>query len=124
MWLRNEKGGREDRREGRGSGEKGGRKGKESQTNELFKIRQLEFKSFYSNYSWAKLWMKAPAWWHRPLIPAVWRQRQADLCEFKASLVLRVSSRPARGTCSYPMSKQTRDGLLIFLECLPHRING
>ena len=28
MCLRNEKGGREDRREGRGSGEKGGRKGK------------------------------------------------------------------------------------------------
>jgi small-conductance mechanosensitive channel len=26
-------------------------------------------------------------WWHRPFIPALRRQRQAALCEFKASLV-------------------------------------
>jgi hypothetical protein len=26
-----------------------------------------------------------------PLIPALWRQRQADLCEFEASLVYKVS---------------------------------
>ena len=26
-------------------------------------------------------------WWHMPLIPALGRQRQVDLCEFKASLV-------------------------------------
>ena len=25
--------------------------------------------------------------WHKPLIPALRRQRQTDLCEFKASLV-------------------------------------
>jgi hypothetical protein len=29
----------------------------------------------------------------QPLIPALRRQRQADLCEFEASLVYRVSSR-------------------------------
>ena len=28
--------------------------------------------------------------------PSYWRQRQADLCEFEASLVYRVSSRTAR----------------------------
>ena len=32
-------------------------------------------------------------WWHTPLIPALGRQRQLDLCEFKASLVFRASSR-------------------------------
>jgi hypothetical protein len=26
-------------------------------------------------------------WWRRPLIPALGRQRQVKLCEFKASLV-------------------------------------
>ena len=32
------------------------------------------------------------------LIPALGRQRQADLCEFEAILVYRVSSRTARAT--------------------------
>ena len=31
-----------------------------------------------------------------PLIPALGRQRQMDLCEFKASLVYKVSSKTAR----------------------------
>ena len=35
-------------------------------------------------------------WWHIPLIPALGRQRQEDLCEFKTSLVYRGSSRTAR----------------------------
>jgi hypothetical protein len=35
-------------------------------------------------------------WWYIPLIPASGRQTQADLCEFKASLVLIASSRTAR----------------------------
>ena len=35
-------------------------------------------------------------WWHTPLVPAFGRQRQVDLCEFKASLVYRVSSRTSR----------------------------
>jgi len=35
-------------------------------------------------------------WWCKLLIPALRRQRQVDLCEFKASLVYRVSSRTGR----------------------------
>ena len=27
-----------------------------------------------------------------PLVPALWRQRQVDLCEFKTNLVYKVSS--------------------------------
>jgi hypothetical protein len=33
-----------------------------------------------------------------PLIPALGRQRQADLCEFEASLIYRVSSWTAKAT--------------------------
>jgi hypothetical protein len=33
--------------------------------------------------------------WCTPLVPALRRQRQADLCEFKANLVYIASSRPA-----------------------------
>ena len=40
-----------------------------------------------------------------PLIPALGRQRQVDLCEFEASLVYRVSSRTARATQRNPVSK-------------------
>lgn len=31
-------------------------------------------------------------WWQMPLLPALERQRQADLCEFGASLVYVVNS--------------------------------
>jgi hypothetical protein len=33
------------------------------------------------------------AWWLIPLIPALKRQRQADLCEPEASLVYKLSSK-------------------------------
>jgi hypothetical protein len=36
------------------------------------------------------------------------KQRQADLCEFEASLVYRVSSRTARATLRNPISNKTR----------------
>jgi hypothetical protein len=35
-------------------------------------------------------------WWHVPLIPALGKQKQAELCEFKASLVYRMRSRTAK----------------------------
>ena len=40
-----------------------------------------------------------------PLIPALEGQRQADLFEFKASLVYRVSSRTARAQKTPPKKK-------------------
>ena len=42
------------------------------------------------------------------LIPALRRQRQADLCEFKASLVYRVSSRAAKSRQRDPVSKNQK----------------
>jgi hypothetical protein len=47
-------------------------------------------------------------WWHRPLIPALGRQRQEDLCEFKANLVYRASSRTARAIQRNPVSKKQK----------------
>ena len=45
-------------------------------------------------------------WWHMPLILALGRQRQSDLCEFKASLIYKVSFRTARAvTQRNPVSK-------------------
>jgi hypothetical protein len=41
------------------------------------------------------------------LIPALGRQRQVDLCEFKASLVYRVSVRTVRAAQRNPVSKNT-----------------
>ena len=38
------------------------------------------------------------------LIPALARQRQAELCEFKVSLVYRVSARTVRATWRNPVS--------------------
>jgi hypothetical protein len=40
------------------------------------------------------------------LIPVLGRQRQADLCKFKASLIYRGSSRIARFTQRNPISKK------------------
>ena len=51
--------------------------------------------------------MKISNWtrWCTPLIPAFRKWRQVDLCEFKASLVYRVSSRIIRTTHRNPVSK-------------------
>jgi len=40
--------------------------------------------------------------------PSTQRQKQVDLCEFKASLVYRVTSRTARATQRSPVKKERR----------------
>jgi hypothetical protein len=40
---------------------------------------------------------KSGQWRLTPLLPALGRQSQADLCELEASLVYRVNSRTAQG---------------------------
>ena len=47
-----------------------------------------------------------------PLIPALGRQRQVDLCESENSLVYRVSSRTARATQKTCLEKQTKSHIL------------
>jgi len=44
--------------------------------------------------------------WHTPLIPTLGRQRQVNLCEFKASLIYRMNSRAARATQRNAVSKK------------------
>jgi hypothetical protein len=44
-----------------------------------------------------------------PLISALRRQRQADLYEFKVSLVYKVSSRTAKATQRNPVSNRQTD---------------
>ena len=46
--------------------------------------------------------------YYAPLIPTLGRQRQVDFCEFEASMVYIVSSRPARATQRDPVSKQNQ----------------
>jgi hypothetical protein len=43
-----------------------------------------------------------------PLIPALARQRQVDLCEFKATLVYRVRSRSSRAKTEKPCFKKIK----------------
>ena len=66
-------------------------------------MRKHEDLSFNSQNSQKKSGMVE--WWHMPLIPALERQRQEDLCEFEASLVYR-SFRSAKATAQRnPVSK-------------------
>jgi hypothetical protein len=55
-------------------------------------------------------------WYHTPLIPALRRQRQEDLCECEDSLVYRVSSRTANATQRNPLFKTTNKKLSLDFE--------
>lgn len=52
-----------------------------------------------------------------PLVPALRKQRQVDLCEFEASLVYKVSSRTAKATQRHPVlekRKEKQNGRLVL----------
>ncbi|XP_052586973.1 suppressor of IKBKE 1 isoform X2 [Peromyscus californicus insignis] len=50
----------------------------------------------------------AGRWWRTPLIPALGRQSQADLCEFEASLVSKASSRKGAKLHRETLSRKTK----------------
>ena len=55
------------------------------------------------------------------MIPALWREKQADDCEFKASLVYRVSFRTARATQGNPVSKNKKQKtihIIVMNKCV------
>jgi hypothetical protein len=62
---------------------------------------KFAFKTEYKN-------LRSQAWWYTPLILRLRRQRQVDLCELKASLVYRVSSRTVRATQRNHFSKNEK----------------
>jgi hypothetical protein len=45
-------------------------------------------------------------WWYIFLMPTLRRQRKADLCDFKASLVYIVSTKVVRGYVSHTLAPQ------------------
>jgi hypothetical protein len=51
--------------------------------------------------------------WCIPLIPALRRERQVDLCEFKASLVYKASPRTAKIYTKKPYLKKTTNKQMI-----------
>jgi hypothetical protein len=58
------------------------------------------------------------AWWHMPLVPALKRQRQVDLSEFRASLVYIVNPRTVKSIIiwRYSVSKSPPKINKIFLK--------
>ena len=56
-------------------------------------------------------------WWLTPLVLEVWRQGQADLYEFKASLVYRTSYSVVRATQRYLGSKKQTNQKVVLIRC-------
>jgi hypothetical protein len=55
----------------------------------------------------AQCWAVGTHWEHTPLVPALGRQRQADFCEFEASLVYRANSGTAKAYLPRPHPQHT-----------------
>jgi hypothetical protein len=55
---------------------------------------------------------RAREWWHTPLNPEMERQKRVDLCEFKASLVYRVSFRTQK-PCTKKKKKKKKSGAVM-----------
>ena len=49
-------------------------------------------------------------WWYTPVIPALLRQRQEDLCEFETNLVYKASSRAAK-SIEKPISREKKNAV-------------
>ena len=60
------------------------------------------------------------AWWHTPFIPALGRQRQVDLWEFKASLIYTATPRTARAIQRGPVSKTNQPTQQTNKSCYIH----
>ena len=57
-------------------------------------------------------------WCHTSLIPEIWKQRQADLCDFKASLVYRASSRTDSIATEKPCLEKQQNPKQIMYICM------
>lgn len=78
-------------------------------TNPIWKIAEAAQRTLHTITGYIKSSESVQAVEYTPLILEVGRQRQADLCEFQASLVYRVSSRTARATQRNPVLKNKRE---------------
>lgn len=82
------------------------------------------FYLYDSNLTHSKLNVAGQCW-HIPLIPALWRLRQEDHCEFKAHLVHMVSSRPAKATGSWdPVSENKRTKIKLNKTTLNEELSA
>ena len=70
----------------------------------MLKLRYREATVYFKK----KKKVATKAWWCTPLVPALGRQKQEDLCGFKTSLAYRASSRTARATQRNSVFKKTK----------------
>ncbi|EGW02466.1 hypothetical protein I79_018299 [Cricetulus griseus] len=67
--------------------------------------------------------LSARRWWRTPLIPALRRQSQADLCEFETSLVYRASARTTSKATEKPCLENPHSYLTVYIRCAKGDMN-